>query len=1388
MIFAGLGFSFFAGGVVKTDEADAYAPDAGLTTKAQAKAWGEIVTENVAKEGMVLLKNGLVNGQPALPLTAGSKVSLFGKNTKKPVLGGSGSSGGSGGSDANTIPSALTAAGFSVNPTLVSFYGNDSLSGSCRNFGVSGGATATYYGLPVDETPASSYRQTERSSFDEYNHAALIMISRVGGEAFDLPRTSYNQELSGGAVSGIMRGRTFATEHYLQLDANEKDLIRMVKAAGFKKTVLLLNVGTSFELGFVDTVELGVDAVLHVGFPGGTGMNALGGILSGAVNPSGKTVDIFSKDFKKDPSWQNFGNNLVVNGNRYRTSSGTFESASAVAYREGIYVGYRYYETRAYTDPSFIYQDEVQYPFGYGLSYTNFSWTVSELSVEALTRGLISVDVKVKNVGTRAGKDVVQLYFSPPAGRIGIEKSHVVLAAFGKTDLLAPGQEQVLRLSFPVCQMESWDMVEGLYVLEAGDYRIFAGRDSHAWADSSTKQLTYRVASDTINATSPSTGYRYQNRFRETLGTESNTQYNKAVFSAGTVFSRKDWAGTWPKTYGGASNTADLTVTSAWISSIAPSTALADTGMPWYSAATPKTGTTPSGGAIMLGDMYGLDKNDQKWETFLDQMTEAQMAGLTRGGFSMGTIVGGLDALGFFSSEVPDGTSGFVGHSSMGLNGDLSNPGACFYASHYLLACTYNQELAQEMGNAIGNEALLNGFAGIYAPRMNLHRSPFCGRNFESFSEDGLLSGKIGAAMIRGIQGKGCVAFMKNFFLNEQETNRDSPSALITWANEQTIRELYAEAFRYAVEEGGALGVMTAFNRIGTTWAGAHYGALNQVLRGEWGFKGATVSDWDQDYMNSNNMIRCGGDMRLSNTGAVTALSPTHLTALRKSAHNIAYMTAHSLSSIGYQGVDGLNVNLVKGNPVYVSLKPTRIVYRTGASAAVSFTAEVNGTLPAGLSFNAATGVLSGVAPTSIGEVKIRITAYEGAKRMATNEFSLRVVDAQISKFPIGVTPGDWTGGDGDDDDWMDDLYIAMVKLALENSAFRAEQADVATAAQARTAVGESVTELLDFIEMNAVVATVTDGAFTAAVAGTAQNPLGTNGSYTFTVTLNKGTGTPQTTKQMTLTVFATPFEPGGAEEGTPSAPQNLTATPGNAQVTLAWSAPSDAGGSAITEYQCSCDGGATWVNASGALSHVFYGLTIGTEYTLKVRAVNAVGFGAAATVTATPVASVVPDTTVQDNAAIAAARLLVEAAPYFAAQKDVTTAIEAKAAVEAIIAALPLNGVTASVSGGAFTAATAGTRGNTKGANGVYAFTVTLSYGMGASVATAPLTLTIIASEYEPQSQRDRSPGCAGGCGTVGGGDFFGGLLAGAGLLMVFGGLFLRTSVQDKKKTQKKR
>jgi len=987
LVFAGLGLSFGGGATAPGEVYAAEDVSEGIASKQDAKQAGDKVNEEITAEGFILLKNE----NKALPLAADAKITVFGRNSISPVVGLGGSSGGAGGG--RGVDAILTEAGFSVNTAMRTFYSGLTGTGEINGRPGNPGINTTNHGLATGETVISRYTDTVKNSFASFQDAAVVVFSRMGGEGFELPRTSYS---GGSSTSGVSPGRESNTEHYLSLDKNERDLLKAIKNDwGFTRTVVLINSGNAMELGFLNDPDFGVSAAMIVGHTGGTGMNSLGKVLKGEVNPSGKTVDIFPKDFKKDPVWFNFGNNLSHAGSGsgigYLTSTGGSASGNGIMYKEGIYMGYRYYETRAFTETAATwYDDNVVYPFGHGLSYTNFKWElVSSAAGGALTESqAINVDVKVTNEGTVAGKEVVQLYYSAPYKDGGIEKSHVVLGAFEKTGLLQPGASQTLRLTLTPKDMASWDMAAGNYVLEDGTYTLYAGKNSHAWADTAALKVTYTLGSK-ITFGKSSTGYDYKNQFQE------STDYMN-----GKTVSRQNFAGTVPTAFPTA---AERTVSASnWATALNvafdsdANMRTNDAGKPWEVSTMP-TLNAPNG--IMLSDLYGIPASDPKWGQFLDQLTVAEMRAIVgSGGFACGKPI---NRLGVLAVECPDGPFGFTGHSGNNSNGSLSlsiGNATCQYASPTIVASTWNKSLAERQGLAIGNEGLMHGLTGIYAPGMNQHRSPFAGRNSEYYSEDGHLSGKIGAAVVRGMQRKGVIPFVKHFFLNDQETSRDAGGGLLTWANEQTLREVYLETWRLAVEEGGALGMMAAFNRVGRERCSSSYAILTEVLRNEWGFNGAVVTDWDGD-ANRNHMIRAGGDLVL-NADSKPADVPgntTHVAALRKASHHTMYAVANSNGAVNYRHPlkASVGVNNPEGADNYLDLKPRMTIMKQGFA---TLTWTGTGDLPQGLTYNATTGVISGkVAASELGKQFTFTTEvqYNGT-RWGTNVFTITVVDSVI--------------------------------------------------------------------------------------------------------------------------------------------------------------------------------------------------------------------------------------------------------------------------------------------------------------------------------------------------------------------------------------------------------
>lgn len=866
---------------------------ADYATKAEATEAAEDFGVEVLKEGITLLKND----DDALPLQSAKRnVTVFGKNSVNLVYGGSGSSASR--SDSNkTIYDSLTDAGFNVNPTMKAFYEDSSKSGSGRDSAPAMGSILA--GMKIGETPISSYNGTVRQSYSSYKDAAIVVISRSGGEGYDLPRTMKKSFDSIDKVDGARN----ADDHYLQLDQNETDMLEEA-CSNFDEVIVVLNTAQVMETGFLDdpthyAYHDNIKACLWMGLPATKGVMALGKILTGEVNPSGHTVDTYVRNFKEDPTWQNFGNNLTDKGNEYLVD-GVGQDFYYVQYEEGIYSGYRYYETRYHDlgdDGESWYKNHVVYPFGYGLSYTTFSWDVTfgdKTSISSASDE-IKVNVKVKNTGNYAGKDVVQLYYTAPYSAGGIEKSYVTLGDFAKTSLLEPGAEETLELSLKAEDMKSYDY-KGLndssykgYILEKGNYELHVAHNSHEFEDSHT----YTLAEDIRIENDTTTGTKVENQFDD--------------MSEGlSVMQRSDMDNTFPTT----PTTSDRTVSASDIPSIKYTKS--DEGKPWYVEEDKKptqATSVVSEPTVTLKDVIGLDYNDKKWDELLNQLTIDQMSELIGKG-AYGSIA--IQNIGKPLTNEPDGPSGFTSFMSVGDTASVY--GCAFYPAETVLASTWNVELAKEMGVHVGNEGLIGNekgdklpYAGWYAPAVNVHRSPFGGRNWEYYSEDSLLSGKMGAEVVKGCKEKGVYCFVKHFAGNEQETNRDS-NGCMSWIDEQTFREIYLKPFEIIVKEGKTTAMMSSFNRLGKTWAGGSYALLTSVLRKEWGFVGEVVTDYNLlRYMSTEQMIRAGGDLVLNQEGKnpkTDDTSATQVTCIRNAAHNILYTVANSCAMnvdiIGY--------------------------------------------------------------------------------------------------------------------------------------------------------------------------------------------------------------------------------------------------------------------------------------------------------------------------------------------------------------------------------------------------------------------------------------------------------------------------------------------------------
>ena len=852
------------------------------------------LNEEIVSEGITLLKN-----DDSLPLNSTSKVTVFGKNSSDLVLGGSGSNATGSSKDVRTIYDSLESAGFSYNPVMKDFYDGSS-SGGGRPASPDMNATTTgLTGFPTGETPLSSYTDNIKNSFDDYNDAAIVVISRIGGEGFDLPRSMFYDGNGYQNWSGdkLIPGARSKEDHYLQLDQNETDMLKLA-CDNFENVIVVLNSPTPLELGFLDdsthyAYNDNIKGALWLGLPGNSGVMALGKVLNGEINPSGRTVDIYPRNFKNDPTWNNFSNNLVEDGNRYLDEEGQKRNAYFLDYDEGIYIGYRYYETRGYTDGEDWYDENVIYPFGYGLSYSNFTWEITDVSPATIddlqADDEIQITVKVTNESDRPGKDVVELYYSAPYTESEIEKPHVVLGDFAKTELIPAHDSKTVTLSLKARDMASYDYNDANkndfkgYELEEGDYNLYIAKNSHDYSNA----LTYHIAEDIRYETDDATGKEINNLFDDV-----SSRINRYL-------SRSDWDDTWPA----KPTIEEMTLSKTDLDQLSSYKIEDDENDPWFSFETPtqsQSVLTYEDTPIKLWNLIGKDYDDPMWDQLLNQLTVGQMARLIQIGNYHTEAIENIDKPLTTDPDGPMGYSVFMGNPSV--------YDTCYYACESLAGSTWNEELMKRFGQIIGNESIIGNekgdqvpYSGWYAPAANLHRSQFSGRNFEYYSEDPVLSGKLASAVIQGAKEKGVYTYMKHFALNEQETNRDT-SGLVVWANEQAMREMYFVPFEEAVKVGGTTAMMSSFTRIGFTWAGGNYNLLTKLLREEWGFKGMVVTDYNlKSYMNLDQMIRAGGDLNLSQSKYLAdTSSSTAITCIRKACKNILYTVSNSNAMNGF--------------------------------------------------------------------------------------------------------------------------------------------------------------------------------------------------------------------------------------------------------------------------------------------------------------------------------------------------------------------------------------------------------------------------------------------------------------------------------------------------------
>ena len=830
---------------IYSDEVTSVYPTQKATNKAEAFANAQEVNLKLAEEGFVLLKNE----NAALPMNKGARISVFSKNSVNLSYGGSGS-GGFDTSNNKNLYESLNDAGFVINPTLKNFY-ESSQSGPVRTANSSDLDNGDNQKIATAETPQNKYTDAVRNSYADYSDAALVVITRIGGEGFDLPRYQGDSE---GAVS--------PDSHYLELDQNEIDLLTAVTDGTFKRVVVVFNTPSSFEATFLKDSAYAafadkIDAAVWIGFTGSNGITALGEILNGDVNPSGRLVDTWAADFTKNPSFVNFGTGCLPDTTD-KYDGGMYYS---VDYEEGIYVGYRYYETRGETDGEDWYNANVVYPFGYGLSYTTFDWTVGDASASEIELGTtITVPVTVKNTGSVAGKDVVQLYASAPYTLGGIEKAHKVLVGFAKTKLLQPGESETVTVSFDPYSAASYDYRDANsngfsgYELEAGEYTLYVSRNAHE----SEKAIALNLAADVQIGTDPTTDSEVVNRYTD------SENFLDSDWQLDTMLSRADWEGTWPTPQTAQQHAGtDRLYEEIRSEEHNNPTDFDSEEYPWFGEEPTLTlrDLLPSAEAEGYEPVVSYD--DERWEELMMGCDEEEMIAIINNG-AYHTLA--MESVGLPATIHGDGPSGFTCFMSK----EQVN-GTCQYVSEPVMASTWNIDLMNELGEAIGEEGTIGDkatgqpYSSIYAPGVNIHRSPFGGRCSEYFSEDPFISGMMGAAEVQGIQSRGVLPTVKHFVANEQETHR-SIGGDLSWLSEQALREIYLKPFEYTVKLGETRGIMTSFNRIGTRWTGGDYRLLTEILRNEWGFNGLVICDFNTipQYMIPRMMFYAGGSLDLA--------------------------------------------------------------------------------------------------------------------------------------------------------------------------------------------------------------------------------------------------------------------------------------------------------------------------------------------------------------------------------------------------------------------------------------------------------------------------------------------------------------------------------------------
>ena len=839
----------------------------GGTISDEAIEEAKALCTEIAEEGIVMLKND----DSALPLAEGSKVNVFGWSSTNPIYGGTGSGALSDAYPTVDFLTGLTDAGIEYNQNLVDFYKG------WRDSRPVVGMMGQDWTIP--EPAVSDYEDLITSAKD-YSDTAIFFIARSGGEGADLP-TSYDGQdtFSAEGPFGALGVRYSdqkddldASKSYLEISNREKALLDKVTST-FDKVIVVVNSANAMELGFVRDYSQ-IKSVIYCPGTGQTGFDGLGEIIAGKVNPSGKTADIFLADLMNTPTSNNFGDFDYTNMSEFGVDNMFAEGGKAfptfVNYVEGIYVGYKFYETAAVEAAAgnyeFDYDANVIYPFGYGLSYTTFTQEMGEINNDGTT---VSFDVTVTNSGSVAGKDVVEVYFNPPYTNGGIEKAAANLVAFEKTETLEPGASTTVSISFPVEDMASYDTYgHGCYVLEAGDYEISINKDSHNKIAAKTVNIGTEVVYD-------------QNNKRSTDQVAATNQFGFAEGGV-TYLSRADGFKNYAEATAAPSS---FEMAEEYKKDYVNNTNYSEAN---YNNDADVMPTTGAKNGVKLEQLRGLDYDDPMWDTLLDEMSVAEMNTLIElGGYETSAV----ESIGKVMTYDCDGPAS--------INNNFTKQGSIGFPAAVMIACTWNKDIAHRFGASIGRMANDMDVSGWYAPATNTHRSAFAGRNFEYYSEDGVLAGWMCANAVQGAREWGVYSYVKHFATNDQETNRTG--LLCTWLNEQSLREIYLKSFEIAFKNGNPGATMVAFNNIGIVPAEACPELLNTVLRGEWGFRGFAETDYfgGYGYQDADRMIRNGCDLMLATystpeSTVTDQTSATSVNAMRTASKNILYTVVNS--------------------------------------------------------------------------------------------------------------------------------------------------------------------------------------------------------------------------------------------------------------------------------------------------------------------------------------------------------------------------------------------------------------------------------------------------------------------------------------------------------------